>query len=89
MAFSLRFLSGKNRKRVRSLLNSIKPTLCDSLIPEAPVESYARMDSELLARFNRAAKQYPILLEQLADHIRTGEPLGEDFALKFDGIRKS
>ncbi|MGN1025591.1 MAG: zinc dependent phospholipase C family protein [Faecousia sp.] len=86
MAFSLRFLSGKNRKRVRSLLNSIKPSLCDSLIPEAPVESYARMDSELLARFNRAAKHYPVLLEQLTAHIRSGEPLGEDFALNFEGI---
>ena len=89
MAFSLRFLSGKNRKWVRSLLNKIKPSLCDSLIPEAPVEDYARMDSELLARFNRAAKQYPVLLEQLTAHIHTGEPLGEDFALNFEGISKS
>lgn len=86
MAFSLRFLSGKNRKRVRSLLNRIHPGLCDSLIPEAPVTDYARMDSELLARFNRAAKRYPEALEQLTAHIRGGEPLGEAFAPNFEGI---
>lgn len=84
MAFALRFLSSKNRKRVRGLLHSIKPSLCDSLIPETPVEAYARMDSELLARYNRALRHYPELLEQLTAHMRTGEPLGEDFAASFD-----
>lgn len=85
MAFALRFLSGKNRKRVRSLLNRVKPSLCDSLIPEAPVEAYARMDSELLARFNRAVRRYPALLAQLTAHMDGGEPLGEDFGPNFEG----
>lgn len=83
MGFSLRFLANKNRKRTEKLLRRIKPSLLDSLIPEEPVESYARMDSELLARFNRAAKHYPELLEQLRIHIKSGEPLGEDFAATF------
>lgn len=83
MAFALRFLSSKNRKRVRRLLTRIKPSLCDSLIPERPVEAFARMDSELLARYNRALKHYLLLLEQLTAHMRTGEPLGEDFEVTF------
>ena len=43
------------------------------------------LDSELLARFNQARMHYPILLEQLDNHIRTGEPLGEDFSPTFHG----
>lgn len=83
MAFALRFLAGKNRRRVRRILNRIKPSLCDSLIPEEPVGAFARMDSELLARFNRAIKQYPRMLEQVESHMRTGEPLGDDFTASF------
>jgi len=83
MAFALRFLSGKNRKRVRRLLNRLGPSLCDSLIPEEPVEDYARMDSELLARYNRALKHYLELLEQLKAHMANGDPLGEDFSVTF------
>ena len=83
MGFSLRFLANKNRKRTEKLLRRIKPSLLDSLIPDEPVDAFARMDSELLARFKRAAKHYPELLEQLRAHMNTGEPLGEDFAVTF------
>lgn len=86
MSAALRFLSGKNRKRTRFLLNRVKPSLCDSLVPESPVEEYARMDSELLARFNRAAKAYPDLLAQLTAHMERGDPLGEAFAPNFEGV---
>ncbi len=86
MSFALGFLASKNRRRVRALLNRIKPALCDSLVPEEPVEAYALMDSELLARFNRAVKHYPELLAQLQAHRAGGEPLGADFAVNFEGI---
>lgn len=82
MAFALKFLASKNRKRIRRIL-SVKPSLQDSLIPEEPVEAFARMDSELLARFNRAVKGYPAMLAQLQAHMATGEALGEDFAPPF------
>lgn len=83
MGWCLRFLAGKNRKRVRRLLTRVGPSLCDSLIPEEPVEAFAMMDSELLARFNRAVRHYPELYAQLQAHLRAGEPLGEDFTPTF------
>lgn len=85
MVFCLRFLSGGDRERREKLLRRLKPSLCGFFIPKEPVTAFARMDSELLARFNRARKQYPALLAQLEAHRRTGEPLGEDFAPTFCG----
>ena len=82
MAFGLRFLAGKDRKKRQWILNRLNPGLCDFFIPETPVTAWARMDSELLARFNRSLKQYPELLRQL----RSEEPLGEDFAPNFGGL---
>jgi len=85
MAFALRFLAGKDREKREKLLQKLKPSLCDFFIPEEPVTAWGRMDSELLARFNRALKQYPQLLAQLEAHRKTGEALGEDFASTFGG----
>lgn len=86
MAFSLRFLAGKNRETRQKLLQKVKPSLCDFFIPTEPVTAWARMDSELLARFNRGLKQYPALLQQLEEHMQTGEVLGEEFAPDFGGM---
>ena len=41
------------------------------------------MDSEMLVLYNRALKRYPVLLSQLDEYMRTGEPLGEDFVPAF------
>ena len=83
MALLHKFAAGKNRDRNRAILQKLKPNLCNGLVPEAPVEDYARMDSQLLVLFTRARKQYPILLSQLLEHMATGAELGEDFAPDF------
>jgi len=83
MAFALKFLAGKNRQRRENLLRRLKPSLLDSFVPSEPVTAFARMDSELLARYNRCVKHYPMLLEQLRAHMRTGQALGEAFAAPF------
>lgn len=83
MAFSLRFLNRKNRKQTQRILSLLKQSLLDTLIPEEPVEAFARLDSELLARYNRALRDYPRLLEQLLAHLDHGEPLGEEFRPTF------
>lgn len=83
MGFALRFLAGGNREKREKLLVKLKPDITDHMIPEEPIAAFARMDSELLARFNRAVKQYPVLLAQLTAHRTTGEPLGEDFTPSF------
>ena len=85
MGLFLRFLAGKDREKRQKLLQKIKPSLCDFFLPEAPVTAWARMDSELLARFNRALKEYPALLTQLEDCRKTGAPLGEAFNPTFNG----
>ena len=83
MAFLHKFGANPNRQRTLSLLKRLPGTLADQLIPTEPVEAFARMDSELLARYNRAVRLYPLLSEQLQVHMRTGEPLGEDFSADF------
>lgn len=85
MGFGLRFLAGGSREKRQKLLKKIRPSICDHFVPEAPVTAWARMDSELLARFNRCVKRYPELLRQLEEHRRNGVPLGEDFAPTFNG----
>ena len=85
MAFAIRFLAGKDRQTREKLLQKIKPSLCAFFIPEEPVEAWSRLDSELLARFNRGVRQYPELLQQLEAHRKNGEPLGDLFVPTFDG----
>lgn len=84
MAWMHRFLAGKNRKRVEKLLKlTKKQALMDQLMPQEADEGWRRSNSEMLVRYNRAVKRYPQLLEQLTAHMRSGEPLGEDFAANF------
>lgn len=84
MVCSIRFLNQKNRARTEKLLTLVKKDNLDNLIPLEPTPGFARMDSELLARYNRALRAYPRLLEQILDHMKSGTPLGEDFAPCFD-----
>lgn len=84
MARATRFLVGKNRKRVQRLLRLTRsPAIEDQLMPEHGDDRWLWMDSEMLVLYNRALKRYPGLLSQLDEHMRTGEPLGQDFAPAF------
>lgn len=85
MAFAIRFLAGRDREKREKLLGKVKPSLCAFFVPTEPVAAWARMDSELLARFNRALREYPERLRQLEACRQTGEPLGEGFALNLHG----
>ncbi len=84
MKSCIRFLRNGNRKHRETLLKKAIPALCGHFIPTEPVEAWARMDSELLARFNRCLKQYPQLLTQLEESRSQNTALGEDFAPIFD-----
>ena len=83
MIFALNFLSSKNRKGRERLLKLINANLLDNLVPRRGLPVYARMDSELLARFNRQVRRYPEMLRQIQEHMQTGEALGEDFQATF------
>ncbi len=79
MRYFYKISADRNRAKRKKLLHRLNPGLCDLLIPTEAPEGSLRTDSELLARYNRAAKQYPELLHQLQNHMRTGEDLSEDF----------
>lgn len=83
MAFSVKFLQHPNRTFRKKLLQKFKPSLCDHMIPEEDNEDIALYLQGLNSRFDRAAKRYPRLLEQLTVSLRTGRELGEDFAPDF------
>ncbi len=83
MRWALGFLSGKDREKREKLVKKAKPGLAEHFIPVEPVTAFARMDSELLARYNQAMRAYPGMMTQLISHMKTGEPLGEDFAPQF------
>ena len=83
MAFATKFLANPNRERTEKLLKKLKPSLCDNLIPEAEVEELTLYVDELMILYNRCVERYPVLLEQLIAHMKSDEPLGEDFAADF------
>lgn len=83
MRFAIHYLAGNDQDKVRRQLNRIKPSLTTKLVPSQPVESYARMDSELLARYNRALRAYPEMVQQLLDLMNQGKELDEAFAVTF------
>ena len=83
MVFSVKFLQHPSRTARKKLLQKIKPSLCDHMIPEESSEETALYVQGLKERYDRALKRYPRLLEQLTASIQTGRELGEDFAPDF------
>lgn len=83
MRLAIHYLSGNNQEKVRKQLNRVKPSLTNKLVPSGPVEEYARMDSELLARHNRALRAYPQMVQQLLDLMNQGTELDEAFSGTF------
>ena len=83
MAFANKFLASPRRQQREALLQKIKPELCDHMIPVEEPEELALYLSELHQLYAQALEEYPRRLEQLLQHIQTGEPLGEDFAPDF------
>lgn len=83
MAFHSNFLTGGNREKREKLLRHLNPKLVEYLIPPKPTDGCQRMNSELLARYNRCLRLYPVMLESLRAHMETGLDLGELFEGKF------
>lgn len=83
MALLTRLLANPNRARTEKLLTKLLPSFRDNLIPEAEVEELAPYIQELNVLYSQAVERYPALLEQITAFLKTGEPLGEDFAKNF------
>lgn len=83
MRMSLKYLAGKDQEKIRRLLNRVGPSLTNKMVPAQPVESYGRMVSELLVRYNRGLRAYPQMVQQLLDQMAQGAELGQDFEATF------
>ncbi len=83
MSFALSFLAKKQGGLVYSAVKRFYPDLLLHAVPQEEDKAALRVNSELLARFNQCLRDYPGLLQQLEDHRKNGEELGEGFAPAF------
>lgn len=78
-----KFLANGDKAKRKALLDKLKPTLSDNMIPAEENEELALYVGELKVLYDQALEAYPRLLEQLLAHMNSEEPLGEDFAPDF------
>ena len=83
MALFTRFLCHPNRARQTKILQKIKPRLCDYMIPAEENADLAPYIRELYDLYGQAMQRYPILLQQVHDHLKTGAGFDEAFAADF------
>ena len=57
--------------------------LCDYMIPAEENEDLAPYIRELQDLYGQALEKYPRLLEQVLEHLQTGEGFGEEFTPDF------
>lgn len=83
MEFSLRLLSSPKREKTEKLIQRFAPNHLDHLIPVEEVEDYSYMIGELQELYEQALARYPLLLQQLKQHMEDGTPLSDAFAPDF------
>ncbi len=83
MSFALSFLAKNHGGLVYNAVKRFYPDLLLHAVPQEEDKAALRVNSELLARFNQCLRDYPGLLQQLENHRKNGEELGEDFAPAF------
>lgn len=84
MSHFYHFLRRKNRGIMgKFLIIAGKPHFKHRLCLSQPQPEQLRTDSELLSRYNRAAKLYPQLLAELTGALESGAALGVAFAPAF------
>lgn len=79
MTWCLRFLDHPNRERQEKRMRKFCPNLMEHLIPTEEIPDYSFLIGELVDLYGQALEKYPLLLEQLRQHQKTAEPLGDDF----------
>lgn len=83
MIRATKLLTLKYRQAMRKVLSLTPEAVADQQMHETPNLRCAQLNLGLQACYGRALERYPILLEQLLNHMQTGEPLGEDFEPDF------
>jgi len=83
MSLFTKFLAHPNRARQIRLLQKVKPSLCDYMIPAEESEDLAPYIRELQDLYGQALERYPVMLSQLTRHLQTDAGFGDDFTPDF------
>jgi len=83
MGFFIRLLCHPNQKLRTAVLKKTKPSLISYSIPSKENPALAIYVRELHDLYSQATERYPILLQQLLEHLQKEEPFGEDFSPNF------
>lgn len=83
MRFFDRFLTGKNRALLRTVMIFLPENVQQYLMTDHPNHKCFHLDEALLGAYEQAAAEYPLLLEELNKHIHHGTPLGAEFDALF------
>lgn len=83
MAVCIRLLAHPNRKLQEQVLQVIGPAFLDHRLPEMISKEMAPYVSELYDLYQQALERYPVLLQGITDHLKTGKALPGDFAPNF------
>lgn len=86
MAFCIRLLAtpeGIGRKIVVKGASLLGQSAQELVMPDSPNPRCVELDAPLLALYEQAAEQYPILLEQLRAHMDQDTPFGAGFEATF------
>ena len=83
MSLCARLLAHPNRKLQEWVLNRTAPQFLDHRLPTDLSDDQAPYISVLYDLYNQAMGAYPVLLESLVTHLRTGEDLSDAFIPSF------
>ena len=83
MGLFTKLLCHPNQKLRTAVLKKTKPSLISYSIPAEETQALAVYVRELHDLYGQAMERYPILLQQLLEHLRKEEPFGEDFSQSF------
>lgn len=83
MGLFTKLLCHPNQKLRTAVLKRTKPSLISYSIPAEENPALAIYVRELHDLYSQAMERYPILLQQLLEHLRKEEPFGDDFSQSF------
>lgn len=83
MAWVNHALAGKNRERLEKIFRLGGRSAAQMVMSRDPNPNCQYLNEPLLALYEKAMADYPILADQLTDCIENEKPLGEEFAPTF------
>lgn len=78
-----KILAMKNRRLLAKGISLFGQTIRQQMILSPANHKCMHLNKDLLDLYGQALAAFPVLLEQLTDHLENGTPLGEEFAPKF------